>query len=43
MDNKYHMIGEISVPENRRAELTENVLRILFAGGIRKVETLDIE
>lgn len=43
MDNKYYMVGEISVPEDKKAELTENVLQLLYAGGVRKVESINIE
>lgn len=42
MDNRYYLLGDVSVPEERKEELTKHVLSLLYAGGIRKVDMLTI-
>jgi len=36
MENQYWMMGDISIPEEKRAEFNENVLKLLRLGGIRR-------
>lgn len=42
MDNLYHLEGQVSIPDERKAEFNKNVLDILRACGIRKLKKVEI-
>lgn len=42
MECAYKIVGDIQVPEERRAELNSNVLKLLKSGGIRKVQQVNV-
>ena len=43
MDHLYWLEGSVSVPENRREELNENVLKLLKQCGIRKLKEIQMD
>ena len=43
MDHLYWLEGSVSVPENRREELNENVLKLLKQYGIRKLKEIQMD
>ncbi len=42
-DDFYRIVGEITIPEDRREELNRNVLRVLDISGVRKTKTVETE
>ena len=42
MECAYKIVGDIQVPEERKEELNANVLKLLKAGGIRKVHKIKV-
>ena len=42
-DNLYQLAGTVSVPEERRAAFIQDVLAVLYRGGIRKTEEIVLD
>lgn len=42
MECAYKIVGDIQIPEERREELNSNILKLLNAGGIRKVHKVKV-
>lgn len=42
MDNKYRIVGTVSIPYDKKKELVEHILTILYKCGLRKTEIMNI-
>lgn len=42
MDNKYRIVGTVSIPDDKKKELVEHILTILYKCGLRKTEIMNI-
>lgn len=38
----YTLAGTVNIPENRKAEFNDSVLKLLYMGGIRKIEEMEL-
>lgn len=43
MDNQYWLEGKVSIPEEKRAEFNENILKLLRLCGIRKLKEIEVD
>ena len=41
-DDLYKMAGKVVIPEEKREELNQHILQILYRGGIRKTEQVEL-
>ncbi|MCI8744033.1 MAG: hypothetical protein HFG63_15685 [Lachnospiraceae bacterium] len=42
-ENLYKMAGNVAIPEEKREEFNQHVLQILYKGGIRKTEQVELD
>ena len=38
----YTLAGTVNIPENRKAEFSDSILKLLYMGGIRKTEEMEL-
>lgn len=39
----YQTAGEVNIPEKKKVEFNENILKLLYMGGIRKMEEMELD